>query len=54
MITSEKSRGGSGFTAEMEDTESVCFCACIVLHVSVLQGEKDPPLHAHTCTVAAT
>lgn len=39
MITSEKSRGGSGFTAEMEDTISVCFCARILLHASVWERE---------------
>lgn len=44
MITSEKSRGGSGFAAEMEDTASVCFCACILLHVS------ESPSHTHIHT----
>lgn len=28
MTTSEKSRGGSSFTAEMEDTTSVCSYSC--------------------------
>lgn len=45
MITSEKSRGGSGFTAEMEDRE--CFCPCIVLH----EGKKNPK-NNNTETVA--
>lgn len=57
MITSEKSRGGSGFTAEMEDTISVCFCACILLHATVFvcvreREKKDPHTRLSSCTSA--
>jgi len=48
MIPSEKSQGGSGFTAEMEDTTRVCvFRACILLHASVYERERErePPHH---------
>lgn len=51
MITSEKSRGGSGFMAEMEHTASVFMCMhSLVLHASVGEGGKKspPPSHTHS------